>query len=119
MQHLTHDFVSDAPLQISLHLAHTEVLVDAGMRVLNPGWRYWPSLLDVYPNMRLISQIQVPVLVMHVSPLAWHLPTPPPGGNGRASIKQQNYKQEKPSVGRDCSIRSISSQKAPTSRASV
>ncbi|KAK9867301.1 hypothetical protein WJX84_010821 [Apatococcus fuscideae] len=42
---------------------HTPLL--SGMRVLNPNWRYWPSLLDVYPNMRLIAQIKVPVLVMH------------------------------------------------------
>ncbi len=44
----------------------SEMAQCAGMRVLNPNWRYWPSLLDVYPNMRLIAQIKVPVLVMHV-----------------------------------------------------
>lgn len=37
----------------------------SGMRVLNPGWRRWPSALDIFPNHRLVPKIQCPVLVMH------------------------------------------------------
>ena len=38
----------------------------AGMRVLNPGWRHWPSALDIFPNFRLVPKIKCPVLIMHV-----------------------------------------------------
>ena len=42
---------------------------DAGMRVVNPGWAWWPSWLDVYHNLRLVPKIKAPVLVMHVRAL--------------------------------------------------
>ena len=42
----------------------------AGMRVVNPGWGWWPSWLDVYHNLRLVPKIKAPVLVMHVRALA-------------------------------------------------
>lgn len=38
------------------------------MRVLNPGWRHWPSALDIFPNFRLVPKIKCPVLIMHVRP---------------------------------------------------
>ena len=41
------------------------------MQVLKPGWSWWPGMLDVYPNHALVSKIQAPVLIMHVSP-RWH-----------------------------------------------
>ena len=44
------------------------------MRVVNPGWGWWPSWLDVYHNLRLLPKIQAPVLVMHVS----RIPKPAP-----------------------------------------
>jgi hypothetical protein len=37
------------------------------MRVLNPGWRRWPSFADIYPNYKLVPRIGCPLLVMHVS----------------------------------------------------
>lgn len=37
----------------------------SGMRVLNPGWRHWPSALDIFPNFRLVPKIRCPVLIMH------------------------------------------------------
>lgn len=40
-----------------------------GMRVMNPTWTRWPSWLDVFPNIKLISKISAPTLIMHVSTL--------------------------------------------------
>lgn len=37
----------------------------SGMRVLNPGWRLWPSFADVFVNSRLVPRIDCPLLVMH------------------------------------------------------
>lgn len=37
-----------------------------GMRVMNPTWTRWPSWLDVFPNIKLISKINAPTLIMHV-----------------------------------------------------
>jgi pimeloyl-ACP methyl ester carboxylesterase len=37
----------------------------SGMRVLNPGWRRWPSFADIYPNYKLVPRIGCPLLVMH------------------------------------------------------
>ena len=39
-----------------------------GMRVMNPTWTRWPSWLDVFPNIKLISKINAPMLIMHVRP---------------------------------------------------
>ena len=39
-----------------------------GMRVMNPTWTRWPSWLDVFPNIKLISKINAPTLIMHVRP---------------------------------------------------
>ncbi len=36
--------------------------------MLNPGWRHWPSALDIFPNFRLVPKIKCPVLIMHVRP---------------------------------------------------
>ncbi len=46
----------------------------AGMRVLNPNWKWWPSWLDVYPNAQLLPKIKAPVLVIHVSLACYHKP---------------------------------------------
>ena len=43
------------------------------MRVLNPGWKRWPSFADIYPNFKLVPKIGGPVLVMHVSERGWHV----------------------------------------------
>ncbi len=48
-------------------LHHAKCAWAPGMRVVNPGWGWWPSWLDVYHNLRLLPKIQAPVLVMHVS----------------------------------------------------
>ena len=37
--------------------------------MVNPGWGWWPSWLDVYHNLRLVPKINAPVLVMHVRAL--------------------------------------------------
>ncbi len=49
-----------------------------GMRVMNPTWTRWPSWLDVFPNIKLISKISAPTLIMHVraflcTPLFCHI----------------------------------------------
>ncbi|EIE24656.1 alpha/beta-hydrolase [Coccomyxa subellipsoidea C-169] len=36
-----------------------------GMRVMNPTWNYWPTFLDVYPNIRLVPKIAAPLLILH------------------------------------------------------
>ncbi|KAK9817194.1 hypothetical protein WJX72_010875 [[Myrmecia] bisecta] len=37
----------------------------SGMRVLNPTWKRWPAWADIYPNLRLMPQVEATVLVMH------------------------------------------------------
>ena len=49
--------------------ADAHACVDVGMRVVNPGWGWWPSWLDVYNNLRLVPRIKAPLLVMHVRSL--------------------------------------------------
>ena len=53
-----------------------------GMRVMNPTWTRWPSWLDVFPNIKLISKINAPTLIMHVRfwlPSVVHLELPTGG----------------------------------------
>lgn len=38
-----------------------------GMRVMKPTLTWWPSWLDIFPNIKLISKISAPTLIMHVS----------------------------------------------------
>ncbi len=33
---------------------------------MNPTWNYWPTFLDVYPNIRLVPKIAAPLLILHV-----------------------------------------------------
>jgi hypothetical protein len=63
-------------LQIPLYfttLPYFDVPVGcAGMRVMNPTWHYWPTFLDVYPNIRLVPKIDAPLLILHVrNHLSW------------------------------------------------
>ncbi|KAF8064605.1 abhd17c [Scenedesmus sp. PABB004] len=37
----------------------------SGVRVFNPGLRFWPGFLDIFPNHVLIKRVDVPLLVMH------------------------------------------------------
>eukprot|EP01023_Acetabularia_acetabulum_P034054 TRINITY_DN31976_c0_g4_i1.p1 TRINITY_DN31976_c0_g4~~TRINITY_DN31976_c0_g4_i1.p1 ORF type:complete len:283 (-),score=30.96 TRINITY_DN31976_c0_g4_i1:489-1337(-) len=37
----------------------------SGLRVLAPGASWWPSVLDVYPNDKLIKDIRSPVQIIH------------------------------------------------------
>lgn len=37
----------------------------SGMRVLKPGWRFWPSWLDIFPNYKIAPLVEAPTLVMH------------------------------------------------------
>lgn len=39
--------------------------LSTGMRVMNPTWHYWPTFLDVYPNIRLVTKIEAPLLILH------------------------------------------------------
>ena len=41
----------------------------AGLRVLKPGAKWWPSWADCYNNLRWVPQIQCPVIVLHVHPV--------------------------------------------------
>ena len=40
----------------------------AGLRVLKPGAKWWPSWADCYNNLRWVPQIQCPLIVLHVRP---------------------------------------------------
>eukprot|EP00877_Chromochloris_zofingiensis_P011070 jgi/Chrzof1/6216/Cz17g16030.t1 len=44
-------------------ILHSPLL--SGVRVFNPGLKFWPSWADIYPNHLLIKRVTAPVLVMH------------------------------------------------------
>lgn len=37
----------------------------SGMRVLRPGLKHWPCWADIYPNIKDVKKIEVPVLIIH------------------------------------------------------
>lgn len=37
----------------------------SGVRVLKPKLKWWPTLLDVFPNFRLIQQVEASTLIIH------------------------------------------------------
>jgi abhydrolase domain-containing protein 17 len=37
----------------------------SGVRVLKPNLKWWPSILDVFPNLNLIQQVEALTLVIH------------------------------------------------------
>ena len=62
-------FVLSSHLSKLLRLISDDVdalVGSAGMRVMNPTWQYWPTFLDVYPNIRLVTKIEAPLLILHV-----------------------------------------------------
>jgi len=63
----------------------------SGMRVMKPGWTWWPSFVDIFPNFKHVAKIQSRTLILHVG-LTRHLllsPLAPPKQILQGAVKHK------------------------------